>query len=99
MFGKFDNDSHPDEIFDKCDKCDYAARHSSNLTSHFRLIHTEEKPWKCSMCNKRFGRSDYLAKHQRCHTGEKPHICIICNKSFKQRSVFTKHLKRIHDIC
>ena len=81
----------------KCNKCSYIARHSSNLTSHYRLIHTEEKPWKCSICNKRFGRSDYLVKHERCHTGEKPHLCTICNKRFIQRSVLTKHLKRVHN--
>ena len=80
----------------KCNKCNYTASHSSNLTSHYRLIHTEEKPWKCKVCSKTFGRSDYLRKHERTHTGERPHSCNICGKSFKQRSALTSHLKHRH---
>ena len=80
----------------KCNKCDYTATHSSNLTSHYRLMHTSEKPWKCSICTKTFGRSDYLRKHMRCHTGEKPHICNICNKAFRQKSALSSHVKRLH---
>lgn len=88
--------SHNDKLY-KCHKCNYTAKHSSNLTSHFRLTHTEERPWKCMTCRKSFGRSDYLRKHMRCHTGEKPHICSICSRRFKQRSGYTSHLKHVHN--
>ena len=54
---------------------------SSNLDRHMR-IHTNEKPYECDVCEKRFSESSSLTNHMRIHTNEKPYECDVCEKRF-----------------
>ena len=54
-----------------------------NLKSHMR-IHTNEKPYECDVCEKRFSRSDDLKDHVRIHTNERPYECDVCEKRFRE---------------
>ncbi|KAG6921594.1 zinc finger protein 251, partial [Chelydra serpentina] len=57
--------------------------------------HSEEKPYKCLDCGKRFRFSANLIKHWRTHTGEKSYECLDCGKSFSEKSHFITH-QRLH---
>uniref|UniRef100_H9G720 KLF transcription factor 13 n=2 Tax=Anolis TaxID=28376 RepID=H9G720_ANOCA len=55
-----------------------------------------ERPFECRWeeCNKKFARSDELARHFRTHTGEKKFGCPLCEKRFMRSDHLTKHARR-----
>ncbi|XP_066578352.1 uncharacterized protein LOC136768183 [Amia ocellicauda] len=67
---------------------------SGVLSTHSRS-RTEEKPYPCTQCGKRFSQSGALKLHQRTHTGEKLFSCVLCGKSFSQAGSVKLH-QRTH---
>ncbi|GBO33253.1 Zinc finger protein 569, partial [Araneus ventricosus] len=49
------------------------------------LIHTQEKPHVCVICNKAFSKKINLTYHNRVHTKERPYSCDVCGKAFSQK--------------
>ena len=68
-------------------------------------IHTNEKPYECDVCEKRFTSICNLKKHMRIHTNEKPYECDVCEKRFTQSGhlkatcVFTRTRNRMNAMC
>ncbi|XP_067124366.1 oocyte zinc finger protein XlCOF6-like [Centruroides vittatus] len=55
--------------------------------------HSDERPFKCDICNKGFNLRGQLKSHQKTHIEERPFKCDICNKGFKWRYQLKSHQK------
>ncbi|MXQ82895.1 hypothetical protein E5288_WYG022616 [Bos mutus] len=77
-----------------CDRGWPDTGESGDLGSFLSI--SRERPFACSWqdCNKKFARSDELARHYRTHTGEKKFSCPICDKRFMRSDHLTKHARR-----
>lgn len=68
----------------------------SNLMSHKRATHFNDKRYKCETCSRSFKRRRLLEYHIKAtHTGERPHKCETCSATFVYPEHYKKHI-RIH---
>ncbi|XP_010902775.2 zinc finger protein 572 [Esox lucius] len=50
----------------RCESCDYSTAQSYNMKVHQR-IHTDERPYRCDICDAAFRTSSHLHRHTRNH--------------------------------
>eukprot|EP01084_Bolivina_argentea_P176158 304886_1 len=62
------------------------------LKKIFKQNKSDERPYKCACCEKRFKTRQTMNVHARIHTGEKPYKCVTCSKRFTQKSNLTQHM-------
>lgn len=64
------------------------------VTEHQNLGYGYRQPYECTLCKRRFTRSNNLRAHMRVHTSETPYKCTEpeCEKAFKWRSSLAAHL-------
>ncbi|XP_051882867.1 zinc finger protein ZFP2-like [Pristis pectinata] len=67
---------------------------SSDLMRH-QVVHSEERPFPCSVCGREFTNSFNLQRHQQVHAGERPFTCPQCGKGFTCSTQLLIH-QRVH---
>lgn len=77
-------------------ECDRRFRSTSEVKRHVLMRHTNEKPYKCDVCQKGFINQCDLSKHAAIHSGEKPFVCHICRKAFPILYSMRRHIKLKH---
>ncbi|KFM81714.1 hypothetical protein X975_17533, partial [Stegodyphus mimosarum] len=60
------------------------------------MVHTQERPFNCHICNKAFNHKISLMNHMYVHTGEKPFRCNLCLRYFASKSNLTRHKATSH---
>lgn len=87
-----------------CKLCPYASITQRHLDSHM-LIHTDEKPFVCEICEVAFRQKQLLNRHVNLYhneeykppsTREKVHVCPHCNRSFSFKGNLMRHME-VHD--
>ena len=76
----------------KCNLCDYASSHTSNLRAHLKM-HSGEKSNKCNQCNFASSWAGDLKRHLKTNFGEKSYKCNQCDFASTQAGNFRRHLK------
>jgi len=64
----------------------------SGLQQH-AIIHTDQKPFECSICSKAFRFKSNLFEHRSVHENVTPHQCPFCGKTCRLKGNLKKHLK------
>lgn len=82
-------------ILYECHPCGKLFYRKTVLKVHLMTKHSEEKSYKCTLCNASFRHSNSLIVHTRTHTGEKPYKCTQCGSCFSQSPHLKSHM-RIH---
>lgn len=79
-----------------CQICSYSALNPQCLRNHMRVQHSDEKPFKCDLCEKTFKLKNTLLNHIVQHTGVKKFSCQFCSRTFASSGNYYSHRKRMH---
>ena len=82
--------------FFNCSECGYKTSHSINFEHHYRR-HTDEKPFGCKLCQKRYKSKWACIEHIRGHDDRFKLEYTVCNKKFMQSQTIIKHCTKMHD--
>ena len=71
-------------------ECGLGVRQKAHLEKH-TLIHTGEKYFTCTVCNKSFSLKESLQTHMSIH-GESRLTCRVCGKGFGKMTDLKRHM-------
>lgn len=85
-----------------CEDCSFKTDTMHKLKTH-REVHGEERPYKCSICDKGFKQLAQMHNHKSIHQvtpdSEKWYSirhCDICKRSFTNQKCLAKHVQSVH---
>jgi KRAB domain-containing zinc finger protein len=79
----------------KCERCNEGFDGMAALRQHCKVLHGDQKYYKCNVCSKLFSHPSSRNIHLRLHSGEKPYKCETCGKRFRVSSHLKDHI-RVH---
>lgn len=67
-----------------------------DLFPFLKVVHSDQKKYKCQYCETSFKRSKALKNHLILHSGLRPYSCPFCEKTFANGSNCRSHKKKAH---
>ncbi|XP_055843847.1 transcriptional repressor CTCFL-like isoform X1 [Episyrphus balteatus] len=78
-----------------CPHCEYVSPKRYLLARHMKC-HSDERPFKCSVCERGFKTNASLQNHANTHTGNKPYRCKSCSSTFTTSGELVRHVRYKH---
>ncbi|XP_050079676.1 zinc finger protein 37 homolog, partial [Anopheles maculipalpis] len=78
----------------ECAICGMKFQDKKGLKDHSR-VHSNEKPFACSLCPKRFKSPNAHRTHMLIHKGV-VFSCTLCEKTYRYKSLLNTHMKKFH---
>ena len=68
------------------------------MDKHISAVHEGKKPFKCTICDKSFGRKSHMELHiSAVHEEKKPFKCLLCTEGFTRKDNMQKHISLVHE--
>ena len=83
------------EVYE-CRVCSKAFKNKALMIRHLNVVHTNERPFECTLCELKFKSSTNLKAHQTSHSNEKKFSCVSCEKQFAYKTSLVQHVKCQH---
>lgn len=80
-----------------CQFCDYTNAKRYLMLRHMKS-HSEDRPHKCPVCERRFKTPNSLQNHINTHTGVRPHQCKMCEATFTTSGEMIRHVRYKHTL-
>ncbi|KAK7102960.1 zinc finger protein 585A-like [Littorina saxatilis] len=77
-----------------CPQCGKCFMSRAGLSAHLS-VHSDVRPFSCSVCDASFKKKQLLVSHQQTH-GEKKKQCEICGAKFHREFVLKMHIQSHH---
>ncbi|XP_058453697.1 zinc finger protein 836-like [Malaya genurostris] len=87
---------HSDLRQQVCGDCGASFRNKGVLKRHRRAVHSNDYPFDCKLCPKKFPTQEQLNAHMRVHTGAKPYPCRFCERAFAHFTDRKRHEMSTH---
>ncbi|XP_037082100.1 uncharacterized protein LOC119102747 [Pollicipes pollicipes] len=80
----------------KCEICSAAFTRRSDVFRHVKILHQQEKPFKCVKDGKEFSDRKGLKAHMEQHKRPALFACKVCDFRFGKFEYYVNHVKFIH---
>ena len=80
-----------------CLVCNKTLASQQSLDVHLAVVHSDERPFKCTECDDSFKLKAVLRNHILMHENAFPYQCALCPRVFRRKYRLADHTKHEHE--